>query len=63
MTLLRYNVDKSESSYAQVHLFATKEEDENFQQIFYVNYKHGEFIYLFDVLNSVSDKGIINQPV
>ena len=30
VTLLRYNVDKPESSYAQVRLFATKKEDEKF---------------------------------
>ena len=30
VTLLRYNVDKPESSYAQVRLFARKKEDEKF---------------------------------
>ena len=33
VTLLRYNVDKPESSYAQVRLFARKNEDEKFQQV------------------------------
>ena len=33
VTLLRYNVDKPESSYAQVRLFAGKKEDEKFQQV------------------------------
>ena len=37
VTLLRYNVDKSDSSYAQVRLFARKKEDEKFQQVVYVN--------------------------
>ena len=63
VTLLRYNVDKLESSYAQVRLFARKLEDENFQQVVFVNYKLEEFIYLLDVLNSVYDKGITNQPI
>ena len=36
VTLLRYNVDKSESCYAQVRLFARKKEDEKFQQVVYV---------------------------
>ena len=36
VTLLRYNVDKPESSYAQVRLFARKKEDEKFQQVVYV---------------------------
>ena len=62
VTLLRYNVDKPESSHAQVRLFARKKEDEKFQQIVYVNYKLKEFIYLLDVMNSVYDKVITNQP-
>ena len=33
VTLLRYNVDKPESSFAQVRLFAMKKEDEKFQQV------------------------------
>ena len=37
VTPLRYNVDKPESSYAQVRLFARKREEENFQQVVYVN--------------------------
>ena len=32
VTLLRYNVDNPESSYAQVRLFAKKKENEKFQQ-------------------------------
>ena len=63
VTLLRYNVDKPESSYAQVRLFARKKEDEKFQQVVYVNYKLEEFIYLLDVMNSVYDKVITNQPI
>ena len=53
VTLLRYNVDKPESFYAQVRLFARKKEDKKFQQVIYVNQKLEEFIYLLDVLNSV----------
>ena len=34
VTLLRYIVDKSESSYAELRLFARKNEDEKFQQVF-----------------------------
>ena len=37
VTLLRYNVNKLESYYAQVRLFARKKEDEKFQQVVYVN--------------------------
>ena len=63
VTLLRYNVDKPESSYAQIQLFATKKDDEKFQQVVYVKYKLEEFIYLLDVMNSVYDKVITNQPI
>ena len=61
--LLRYNGDKPENSYAQVQFFARKKEDEKFQQVVYVNYKLEEFIYLLDVMNSVYDKVITNQPI
>ena len=63
VTLLRYNVDKPESSYAQVRLIARKKEDVTFQQVVYVNCKHEEFIYLLDVMNSVYDKVITYQPI
>ena len=33
VTLLRYNLDKTEGSYAQVRLFARKKEDEKFQKL------------------------------
>ena len=49
VTLLRYNADKPESCYAQVQLFARKKEDEKFQQVVYVKYKRG--IYLFTRCN------------
>ena len=63
VTLLRYNVDKPESSYVQVRLFARKKEDEKFQQVVFVNCKFEEFIYLLDVMNSVYDKVITNQHI
>ena len=44
VTLLWHNVDKPESSYAQVRFFARKKEDEKFQQVVYVKYKREEFI-------------------
>ena len=63
VTLLRYNVDKRESSYAQVRLFANKKEDEKFQQVVYVIYKLEEFICLLHEMGSVYDKFITNQPI
>ena len=63
VSLLRYNVDKPESSYAQVRLFARMKEDEKFQQVVYVNYELEEFFYFLDVMNFVYDKVITNQPI
>ena len=63
MTLLRFNVDKPESSYAEFRLFARKKKDEKFQQVVYVKYKLEEFILLLDVMNSVYDTVITNQPI
>ena len=63
VTLLRYNVDKPESSYAQVRLFARKKEEEKFQQNVHAKYELEDFIYLLDVMNSVYDKVINNQPI
>ena len=61
--LLRYKVDNPQTSYAQVCLFGRKREEEKFQQMVYVNYKLDEFVYLLDVMNSVYDKVIANQPI
>ena len=63
LTLLRYNVDKPESSYAQIRIFARKKKDEKFQQVVFVNNKLEEFIYLLDVMNSTYVKFITNQPI
>ena len=63
VALLRYKADNPDTSYAQVRLFGRKTEVGNFQQIVYVNYKLEEFLYLLDVMNSVYDKVIANQPI
>ena len=62
-TLLRYNRDKPNSSYANVRLSGRKKEDEKFQQIVYVKYKLEEFIYLLDLMISVYDKIFTNQRI
>ena len=63
VTLLRYNVDKPDSPYAQFRKFARKKEDKKFQQVVSVKYRLEEFFYLLDVMNSVYDKVITNQPI
>ena len=63
VTLLRYRVDNPETSYAQVRLFGRKKEEEKFQQTVDVTYKLDGFTYLLDVMNSVYDKVIADQPI
>ena len=63
VTLLRYKADNPGTSYAQVRLFGRKTEEEKFQQLVYVNYRLDEFIYLLDVMSSMCDKVIANQPI
>ena len=63
VTLLRCKVDNPDTSYAQVHLFGWKVEEEKVQQIVYFNYKLDEFLYLLGVMNSVYDKVIANQAI
>ena len=63
VTLLRYKADNPETSHAQVRLFGRKKEEEKFQQIVYVKFNLDEFVYLLDVMNSVYDKVIVNQPI
>ena len=43
--------------------YLSKKEDEKFQQVVYVKYKLEEFIYLLEVMNSVNDKVITDQPI
>ena len=61
MTVLRYNVEKPEASYFQVRLFASRKDEENANQIVYVNFKLDEFFHLLDVMNYVYDKGIATE--
>ena len=63
VTLLRYKAGNPDTSYAQLRLFGRKKEEENFHQIVYVDYRFDEFICLLDVMNSMYDKVIANQPI
>ena len=62
VTLLRDKADNPETFYAQTRLFGRKDEEKQFQQIVCVNYKVDEFLCLIDVMNSVYDKVIANEP-
>ncbi len=63
MNMLCYNVEKPETSYVQVRLFGRSKDEEKFNQIVYVNYKLDEFVNLLDVMNSVFDKVVANEPL
>ena len=45
VTMLRYNVEKPETSYVQVRLFGRRMDEEKLNQTVYVNYKIDEFFY------------------
>ena len=63
VTMMRYNVETPAISYVQVRLFRSRKDEEKFNQIVYVKYKLDEFNYLLDVMNSVYDKVIANEPL
>ena len=63
VTMLRSNVEKPETSYVQLRLFGRRKDEEKINQIVYVNYKLDDFIYLLDVMTSVYDKAIANEPL
>ena len=44
VTMLRYNVEKPETSYVRVRLFGRRKDEEKFNQIVYVNYQLDEFL-------------------
>ena len=54
---------EARTSYVQVRLFGRRKDEEKINQIVYVNYKLDEFIYLLDVINSVYDKVIADEPL
>ena len=61
VTMLRYNVEKPETSYVQLRLLGRKEDEGKIKKNVYVNYKLDEFIYLLDVMKSVNDKVFANE--
>ena len=63
VTMLRYNVEMPETSYVPVRLFGRTKDEAKLNQIVYVNYNLDEFIFLLDVMNSVYDKVIANEPL
>ena len=63
VTLLRYLVEKPETSYVQMRLSERRKDGQKFNRIVYVKYKLDDFNYLLDVMNSVYDKVIASEPL
>ena len=63
LTLLRYKVEKPESSNDQVQIFAKKKEEEKFQEVINVNYQFEELIYLLEVTDFLYDQVSTTKPI
>ena len=63
VTMLRSNVEKTETSNVEVRLFGRGKGEEKFNQVVYVNYKLDEVVILLAVMNSVYNKLIANEPL
>ena len=53
VTMLRYNLEKPETSFVQVRLFGGRKDEEKFNENVYVSYTLDEFIDLLDVMKSL----------
>ena len=62
-TMKKYCMDKPESTYVQLRLFTRNSEHDKFQQLVFVNYKYDEYLYLLDVITSISDQVLSNQSL
>ena len=62
-TMMKYCMDKPESTYVQLRLFARNSEHDKLQQLVFVNYKYDEFLYLLDIITSISDQVLSNQSL
>ena len=62
-TMKKYCMDKPESTYVQLRLFTRNSEHDKFQQLVFINYKYDEFLYLLDVITSISDQVLSNQSL
>ena len=56
-------MDKPKSTYVQLGLFTRNSELDKLQQLVFVNYKYDVFLYLLDVITSISDQVLSNQSL
>ena len=59
--MMRYYVDKPDTTYMRIRLSMRKNEAEKFQQLVFVNYKLDEFWFLLEVDNYVLKTALLNQ--
>ena len=62
-TMKKYCMDKPESTYVQLRLFTRNSELDKFQLLVFVNYKYDGFLFLLDVITSISDQVLSNQSL
>ena len=62
-TMKKYCMDKPESTYVHLRLFRRNSEHGKFQQLVFVNHNYDEFLYLFDVITSISDQVLSNHSL
>ena len=60
-TMKRYYADKPDTTYLQIRHFIRKDESEKLQQLVFVNHKLDEVLSFLDVVNSVSERALLNQ--
>ena len=63
LTLLRYSMDKLESSHAEIRLSTLKKGDGKFQKSAYLKNQCPEFIYPLDVMLSGDNNVNANKPI
>ena len=62
-TMKKNCMDKPESTYLQLRVFTRNSEHDKIQQLVIVNYSYDQFLYLLDVITSISDQVLSNQSL
>ena len=60
-SMKKYYKDRPESTCVQRRFFTRNSEYDEFQQLLFVNNNFAEFLYLLDVITSISDQVKSNQ--
>ena len=60
-TMKKYCPNKPDTTYVQIRLFMRKNEAEKIEQLVFVKNKPDDFLFLLHVINSLSEKTLLNQ--